>query len=262
MHWSEVVRCFGCFGPIPCSLDSRLAGVQSLVTSFCYNLNFQASSSEGFRRLHKLVINESGQPLRVPSSISRFAIALWAGPTLTHLNITIYDSAEPEAIVNGIDILRLTAPFLRHLTLRIDFQRSEDATPIFPLLKEAVSHLKALPYLSIGSSHLSTLLPLLDHLPSSLRVLRLDTMIELFEPVKLTTWCLKALDLPCLRELKRWRVSPLLGVDTTKGEGARWAAMCEERGIEVRDNKRYFSGALITLSTLLDSATEFHFVVD
>lgn len=240
----------------------RVTGVEKLITSFSYDWNFHAISSEGSGQLRTLAISDTGQPLRKPSSISRLAMASWAGPTLTHLDVTIYNPVLPNSVNSSIDILKTTAPFLRSLTLRIDFQRNKDTITTFPLLQEAVSHLKTLTYFSVGSSHLSTLLPLVDHLPSSLRVLRLDVITAAWEPVELTSWCLTSLELPCLRELRRWRFSSLLGIDTTTGDGALWLAKCEERGIEVRDDTRYFIGARIVFNTPLDPATDAPFCVD
>lgn len=53
---------------------------------------------------------------------------------------------------------------------------------------------------------------------------------------------LQALEYPVLGRLKRWRVHSYLRIDTTKGIGKVWRVKCEERGIEVRDEKRYFTG--------------------
>lgn len=55
---------------------------------------------------------------------------------------------------------------------------------------------------------------------------------------------LEWVDLPALENLKRWRVHSRFKIKTPKGAGARWLAKCMERGIEVRDERRYFTGTL------------------
>lgn len=59
------------------------------------------------------------------------------------------------------------------------------------------------------------------------------------------------LDLPCLKGLKRWRFLREVIVDTTDGLGAVWLAKCAERGIEMRDKTRYFTGKPCVLYSIV-----------
>lgn len=83
------------------------------------------------------------------------------------------------------------------------------------------------------------------------RILKLvPSRLELLEttasPAEETTGknMLEALKMPAVKALKRWRVTGL-GRLESKNEALRaWEKACEERGVEVRDETRFFTGEL------------------
>lgn len=170
----------------------------------------------------------------------------WAGPTLTRLDLDIIPDDD-----YGSDVLEFfydVAPQLTHLSLNLHDDKifsSRLPSPLTPLTIRALSSLSSLKSLTLHLDHPNQLTDILPLLPCRLKLLSLHSYSPNSSPVghpSFSKACLKGLQSPCLRELKRWRMNSLLKLDRTKGEGLKWLVKCEKMGIEVRDEKRYFTG--------------------
>lgn len=89
---------------------------------------------------------------------------------------------------------------------------------------------------------IAPLTPFLAILPSTLVVLE-TRPIYLFKDDDWLLTSLRWLELGSMQRLKRWRMDSRVKFDAS--DGAAWLAKCEGRGIEVRDQRQFFTGERI-----------------
>nr|CRX79267.1 hypothetical protein [Leucosporidium scottii] len=180
-------------------------------------------------------------PLHEPPP--RFLVPLLSSlPRLTRLNI-FWSSGGEDWNRNSISALLQVMPNLESLTLS-DYapEPSAEKAPSYSLHSSLYSLLpaaKSLRTLEIDFEASTALTHILKLVPT-----RLELLETTASPAEETTAknMLEALKMPALKGLKRWRVAALGKVEK-KGEGLReWERACEGRGVEVRDETRFFTG--------------------
>lgn len=198
------------------------------------------------------------------NAVFRGAISLPAVISLRHL--TLNSSAGPS--LPSLESLCRSGANLCSLTLSATIPHARLAPLLF-----VAPQLKALKFLSLpvaSSSHLdffadsllpactslvvfgcrrwksTTLVRLLDACKVKLQVLEIES------PGSVGGWeeVSRALTLPAMTELKRcrlkgWDITEIDPLSEVAAARAQWVARCEERGIEVRGNERYFTGELL-----------------
>lgn len=119
--------------------------------------------------------------------------------------------------------------------------------PNSPNLQQLLPHLTGLKTLRFQNNSQDTISAILSILQCRLFVLNLSSM-KPWEGRLTEAKLLELLDLPSLRGLKRLRISQWLQPEGDGDVGAAWRAKCAERGIHVCDQKRYFTGELMSVS--------------
>lgn len=158
-----------------------------------------------------------------------------------------------------MDCLKEVAPSIVFLGLLLDPPASDDQlamlawlaigddrpAPTFPVL-QLLPYFSQLSGLYIEARMPPKVLEVLKHLPSSsLRSLFLSHPTYGGKPL-FSPWphrIDKALDLLSLKNLRRLRLYSSLTPMTPTKEWADLTKKCEERGIELRDERRFFTGA-------------------
>lgn len=167
---------------------------------------------------------------------------LEASPAITTLELG-WSNGSGEEFENYTQLLCTLAPKLQKLVLCMD--DDDDVATDSEQLLRTLTNCTSLRILVFSGTRAHQLAPVVSALPTPLLVL------EIFQPTWLADddtareWAaalLKASNVPGLKELKGWRVYSEIGVDKKTGNGAAWVAQCEERGIEVRDERKLFTG--------------------
>lgn len=129
-----------------------------------------------------------------------------------------------------------------HLFSRLRIKLSLDSL-LSPSLVEFLTTLTNLKTLNVVRGYPSVIQEALGYIPSALVVLNIESL-DLAPGQHVTAdYLVDLLDHAALYQLKRFR----LGGDRLSGalssDGASWLAKLEARGIDVRDNRRFFTGA-------------------
>lgn len=156
--------------------------------------------------------------------------------TLTSLKLTIiYESEFVQAFYHT---LRPYQTQIRHLV--VDLPASFSAHPTLSAALAPLSVFTALQTLIISSFRPEYFVMALGHIQCSLVALELTGFMTDFGGDHLQ----EMLSLPAVEKLKRWRVDGDLYLNDMSKESQEWAAACEARGIEVRDERRYATGEI------------------
>lgn len=143
-----------------------------------------------------------------------------------------------------------TEEFIDHLasikanitSLTLDFT---EAAPNLPCVRQIVPLFTHISSLTITCDSLTEAFYVLDLVTPQLTTLEFTSWSKRQRNLsadKSLKLLVEAAEFQQVKKLKRWRVDRKLEVDMSEGEGAKWKDGCEARGIEVRDEKRYFTG--------------------
>lgn len=172
------------------------------------------------------------------------AVELWAlrplldsaTNPLTHLDLNLY--ANEDISLTNLHILGDRAPQIHHLRLSL---RSYEG--IQPNLDRLISFFTGLKTLELDSTYPNVLKLVLATLPSSLVVLTVGSRLYgHIGPALPGGMLLELLDMPSLCNLKRLRIHTDSQLDARQRGIAPVVSVYESRGIEVRTQRRYFTG--------------------
>lgn len=157
--------------------------------------------------------------------------------TLTTIGLGV--SSSRDLSQSSLDTLLLHAHHIRHLVLTM-----VECRKLSPHFKRFFSALVNLQSITLVYALPQAIKPVLAMLPAPLVVLSIEKYDTSLCPAGgyAPSLLLQLLDLPALKKLKRWRIDAKSSPDVTMGEGKLWLAKCNARGIEVRDDRRFFNG--------------------
>lgn len=136
------------------------------------------------------------------------------------------------------------APRLRHLGVDI----FTPSPRVLPQLSRFLPHCTALNSLELHGMKVCEAEEFLRPLPSQLALLTTAELdIDWWDSeTKVYGAFLAALSAPALGSIRRWRHEPWEGSMNSEEGKAEWEAACAERGIEIRDFNRRFTGKSMT----------------
>lgn len=130
------------------------------------------------------------------------------------------------------------ASSLTHLSIEIYLTRLDAIAPPVAQLLPLLTKLTVF-YVYVYKP--KSILDMLHLVPSQLKFLNINMSPDTAEEAQRWSQCFrKVLELPCLSAVKHIRVG-FLGIHLKEGAKG-WLTECEERGIEVRDQRRFFTG--------------------
>nr|CRX79268.1 hypothetical protein [Leucosporidium scottii] len=166
-----------------------------------------------------------------------FDSILPAAPFLTSLELYIGDDGEllPREYISPF---RAIAHQLCHLTIGIGVHSSRASLEVTRFVASCTS-LKSLKLRNCGTGYVRDLASAarapLCVLETQLASGRNDAGTRVAELASV-------LELPAMAKLKRWRMCSVYGALLNQEERAQWEAACRARGVEPRDERRFFTG--------------------